>query len=220
MSLQSNPFATRYTRPGVIDYRFGDDGLDQFVSRLSPGKPHLIVGPHGTGKTTLLHTLVDGLRDSLPTTCFLKLDGVEEKGFRRLRARFRSAYRVGRSIKELPKGSLLILDGIEQLGGFYRTYTLANARRKSVTVLATSHRPLRGMSVVYCTSLHPKIIQDLIRHLLQGVPSELRDEVQHWVQQYDLETISNLRDFWFELYDLVQPKLLTPRCSKVGESST
>ncbi len=61
-----NPFSTRHTRPGAIPYRFPDSvTVGQLVERLRSHKWWgQILGPHGTGKTTLLHSLLPALRDA------------------------------------------------------------------------------------------------------------------------------------------------------------
>ena len=58
-SRRGNPFATCWTRPGALAFRFAEGlGAEQLVARLAAqnwwGE---IVGPHGSGKSTLLETL-------------------------------------------------------------------------------------------------------------------------------------------------------------------
>jgi stage III sporulation protein SpoIIIAA len=58
-SRHSNPFATCWTRPGALPFRF-DEGASAaaFVAKLAAHNwLGQIVGPHGSGKTTLLATL-------------------------------------------------------------------------------------------------------------------------------------------------------------------
>jgi hypothetical protein len=62
-TIHDNPFATRYVRPGRIDYRFqaGQDA-ERLIERLR--SQHWwgeIVGPHGSGKSTLVETLCEQL---------------------------------------------------------------------------------------------------------------------------------------------------------------
>ena len=59
-----NPFSTRYTRPGAIPFRFppgtSADGLVEQLRRQQ--WRGAIVGPHGSGKSSLVAALVPPLR--------------------------------------------------------------------------------------------------------------------------------------------------------------
>src|SRR3989304_6033095 len=58
-SRRANPFATCWTRPGAMAYRFPDgETAEQLVSQLAAANWRgEIVGPHGSGKSTLLESL-------------------------------------------------------------------------------------------------------------------------------------------------------------------
>src|SRR5688572_13372967 len=59
-----NPFTTRHTRPGAIEYLFpAGQSADALVAQL--GRQAwwgAILGPHGAGKSTLLHSLREALQ--------------------------------------------------------------------------------------------------------------------------------------------------------------
>ena len=62
----SNPFSTRYIRPGAIVYQFAEgDSAAAMIDRLTAcGGRAQIIGPHGSGKSTLVATLIESLRQS------------------------------------------------------------------------------------------------------------------------------------------------------------
>jgi hypothetical protein len=62
----SNPFATRFTRPGAIEYLFpaGQSAASLVAQLADQGWWGEIVGPHGSGKSTLVATLVPALREA------------------------------------------------------------------------------------------------------------------------------------------------------------
>ena len=56
---RDNPFATCWTRPGALPFRFNNgQSAEQLVAKLAAQQWHgAIVGPHGSGKSTLLEAL-------------------------------------------------------------------------------------------------------------------------------------------------------------------
>ena len=60
---RSNPFSTRFVRPGAVPYLFAPgQSADGLVRRLAGfGWRGQIIGPHGSGKSTLLAALAEPL---------------------------------------------------------------------------------------------------------------------------------------------------------------
>src|ERR1700704_2991931 len=58
-SRRDNPFATCWTNPGALPFRFNNDqSIEQLVEKLAAQQWRgAIVGPHGSGKSTLLESL-------------------------------------------------------------------------------------------------------------------------------------------------------------------
>src|SRR5207244_3306778 len=62
-SRRDNPFATCWTRPGALPFRFADgENAERLIAKLAVQSWFgAIVGPHGSGKSTLLETLKPAL---------------------------------------------------------------------------------------------------------------------------------------------------------------
>ena len=240
VAIHSNPFATRFTRPGVLGYcftaeRLGVDALmqqrecavdaiaaeetdpfaiDRLVQSLAQRRASLIVGPHGSGKTTLLHSLTPALREQFSPVDLLRLGGCDSS---RLTDRIRHTLGVDHQVRSrlvsAQRCGLLVIDGGEQLSGWQWRRLIRRVGRGGPALLATSHRPLPGIEVLYRTGLDAKLIQRLTERLLQDVPPEIASPARVELECRDLDAISNLREFWFELYDLLQSRLLNPEIS-------
>ena len=71
----SNPFSTRFVRPGALEYLFevgmrAEDVVQRLAGTNWRGQ---IVGPHGSGKSTLLATLLEPLAQSGRWACVFRL---------------------------------------------------------------------------------------------------------------------------------------------------
>jgi polynucleotide 5'-kinase involved in rRNA processing len=75
MTEQSNPFATRWTRPGAVPFDFDRRGaVDELVERLAESDWRgAIVGPHGSGKSTLVAALLPAIEAAGRTITHIKL---------------------------------------------------------------------------------------------------------------------------------------------------
>ncbi len=246
-----NPFATRFTGPGALDYQFDAARIDDLQAVVSGECPHAIegpgddpendaggdhavmlrlvgllvlrrvgsiVGPHGSGKTTLLRSLVPLLEKEFAVVHLLRLGGCESTA---LRPRWQHARQVDRDIARetqriasaAGQHGLLVIDGAEQISSWQRRRLLRASRRHGFAILATSHQPLSGMDVLFRTRLDAKLIWELTMQLLGDVPQEVAAIVLATLGHRDLDRISNLREFWFELYDVVQPQLIRAEIS-------
>jgi energy-coupling factor transporter ATP-binding protein EcfA2 len=220
VGIRSNPFATRFTRPGALGYCFapaettGPSAVERLVRTLAQRRAGLIVGPHGSGKTTLLHSLAPALRQRFSAVDSLRLRGCDSTRLfdrightvgvdRQVQGRLASAKRCG----------LIVIDGGEQLSAWQWRRLMRRVRRGGPAVLATSHRPLSGIEVLYRTGLDAKLIQCLTERLLRDVPSDIASVARDALECRDLNKVSDLREFWFELYDLLQSRLLSPEIS-------
>ena len=175
MKVEHNPFSTRHVRPGAIPFRF-PDGLDAagLTDRLEAnGWRGQIVGPHGSGKSTLLAALLPELRRRLAVVR-VELHDRE----RRLPA---ETWATG-------EGTLLVIDGYEQLGWWTRRRVRKHCRR----LLVTTHRG-QGLPDLYRTAVMVELAGAIVRGLLAEEVPDLARRLGHHR--------GNLREVLFELYD-------------------
>jgi energy-coupling factor transporter ATP-binding protein EcfA2 len=187
----SNPFATRYTRPGVLRFRFPPGENESTLVerlRLSHWRGQ-IVGPHGSGKSSLLAALAPALEAAGRSTRTVAL----HEGDRRLKL-------ARREWSELSACSLLIIDGYEQLGRLARWSVDARCRRRGCGLLVTTHRDV-GLPLLFTTRSHVDLAIELAHELLPSGQQVIRDA--------DIEAAwgnrrGNMREMLFDLYDLFE----------------
>ncbi|MCC9602375.1 hypothetical protein LOC67_17635 [Stieleria sp. JC731] len=213
---QSNPFATRFVSPSNVRYRFthGVSGanpqtidmyLEGLLTTLRQTRRGIILGPHGTGKSTLLHTFLPKLQRSFPRVAFEQINNDPSLGMiGRLKERLRASKRIRKELRSLPREGLLIVDGLEQLFRLSRMRILKTAATKKITLLATSHQRMAGWNVIHETKPTQKLIQSLAGDLLQETSFEIRKMVDSRLKDCRVTPKTNVRDLWFEMYDLVE----------------
>ncbi len=194
-SRYANPFATCWTRPGALAYRFAaGQSAERLVARLAAlNWQGAIIGPHGSGKSTLLEALKPALRAA----------GCKPRSIT-LRARradvFNHWYQTTKLLRmaHSPKRLVLIVDGYEQLGWFARLRLLRHCRRRNLGLLVTSHSLPAGLPLL--VQLEPD------RQLVEQLVAELAGRVSTPVTKADVAAShacfgSNVREILFDLYD-------------------
>ena len=190
-----NPFATCFTRPGVLPYRAAVGGGhpgDGFVRSLAETVLRhgaaAICGPHGSGKSTLVAALLPLLRQHTAGVAHHTL---------------RSDASLWPSLKRLlqtPRGWLLVIDGFEQLPMPIAAASAVLLRLRRVRLLVTCHRATWWPPVVCHTSNDRTTARALTESLLAGWPEyhgRIMDRFDHhWRRSH-----GNLRELWFGLYD-------------------
>jgi hypothetical protein len=186
----SNPFATRFVRPGAMPFLF-PPAIDAagLVARLRElDWRGAIVGPHGSGKSTLLETLrPELLRAGRRVVHFALHDGQ-------------------RSLPPAPSGSqpwdcetIAIVDGYEQLGAWNRRRLERRCRRAGCGLLVTSHRPTR-LPELYRTAVNCELLERIVERLVTDAgPLISADDVRRAFSVHG----QNAREALFALYDLV-----------------
>lgn len=206
----SNPFCTRFVRPGAMTFRFhesrwGDESDESslLVDRLIAQRFGLVIGPHGSGKSTLLRTLTPVLRDRFPAVVEVQTHSCSGSQLHQQLRHYRhNASAVLRQQSRLQPEGLLIVDGMEQIDFLHRARVLRIAKRNRQFVLGTSHRPMRPFAPIFETSLTATLVDRLTGSLLANAPEPVRERVFAELQNRDLTGLSNLRELWFALYDI------------------
>jgi hypothetical protein len=199
-SRHTNPFATCWTKPGAIAFRFADGlSADHIVQQLRDnGWWGEIVGPHGSGKSTLLVALEPALAAAGRTVHAVAL-------------------RAGQH--HLPRGflshalsssaALVIVDGYEQLRWPDSAWLKHRCRRAAAGLLVTSHQST-GLPTLARLTPDLSLVRELVALLAERgeTPVSLAD-----VDACFACHGSNVREIFFNLYDRHERKRRTAhRC--------
>jgi len=186
---RANPFATARIRPGRIPYAFPAGSASAAIAAAldRAGGRGQIVGPHGSGKSTLRATLADELaRRGRGVVATALHDGA-----RRLPPDF-----LGR-LRAAPAGAVAIIDGFEQLPWWRRRALAWRCRRLGLGLVVTCHAPV-GLPTLWETAVSPDLAWSIIRGLMPDAESLVgRDEVAGLLAAHS----GSLRELLFELYD-------------------
>jgi hypothetical protein len=183
-----NPFSTRYVRPGAIRYLF-TDGLDagRLLKRLEDlGGRAQIVGPHGSGKSTLVAELVAAMAAA---GCHAHVVVLRD-GERRMPTDWLAQ-------AEHAAARMVIVDGYEQLGAWSRFWLKRCCRRRNLELLVTSHATV-GLPTLFTTRTSVELARSIVLRLSKegqfAVPPDA-------VAAYYHASGGNLRETLFALYD-------------------
>ena len=212
----NNPFASRRVRPGAIPFQF-PDGLDAaaLVERLAQlGWRGAIVGAHGTGKLTLLATLMPELERAGRDVRSIAL----HDGQRRLPQEFIAAFPADQN-------GLVAVDGYEQLSIWSRWRLDRRCRAVGAGLLVTAHAAM-SLPLLFHTVADEKLAERIVGYLLaatdDGAPAIGRDDMRRCWSKHR----GNLRETLFDLYDAFERQrvrkggiaLLASNLAKMGES--
>jgi hypothetical protein len=187
--VASNPFSTRFIRPGAIPFLFaGGELAASLVERLHDqhwwGQ---IIGPHGSGKSTLLETLKTELEAADRQIVAITL----HQGEHRLPPWARSS---------LTATTQLVIDGYEQLSWWSRWWVKLLCQRRGAGLLITAHTDA-GLPTMYCTEPSQELARAVVAQLL-GAENGLISS-RDIVAAYQA-TGGNMREMLFRLYDIYQ----------------
>jgi adenylate kinase family enzyme len=198
VTIPSNPFSTRFIQPGALSYEFfGRTTANALAERVLslPSKRAMIVGPHGSGKSTLVQSLLEPISLIAPAVRIHSLRFSSAKNTNQLLLRERKGW---------ANGSIVLLDGYEQIPFWTRMLVERSVRRKSATLLVTMHKPRPGFELLWQTRTDGKTAEWVIGQLL---PENQRGETitrllrsPDWTESR-LRNGENLRESLFDMYD-------------------
>jgi energy-coupling factor transporter ATP-binding protein EcfA2 len=192
MPEDSNPFATRFTRPGALEYAFceGQDAQKLCAQLEANGWWGQIVGPHGSGKSTLLHTLAAELEARRRTVVWFTQTQSE-----------RSLAATDDETLAWNASTQVIVDGYEQLGWLGRRWLQRMCRRQRAGLLVTAHEDVK-LPLLWATAPDERLVQQLVTQLQGEQLTVSAVDVSRCYQEH----AGNVRETLFALYDLYQRK--------------
>lgn len=184
LKARENPFASK--RIENLEFRFPDGVTwEDLLERLEATEfCGAIVGPHGSGKTTLVEQLVPHLK---------------ARGFRpeiiRLNSEtsMRDKERLPERLRQIEKPGFILLDGAEQLSTRH-WLPVRSAATRAAGFIVTVHRVSR-LPVLFECSTNPGLLEELVEELTGG-----RLPVSEAPNLFARHS-GNMRDAFRELYD-------------------
>jgi energy-coupling factor transporter ATP-binding protein EcfA2 len=187
----SNPFATRFIRPGAMPFIFLDgESAASLVDRLRQQQWWgQIIGPHGSGKSTLLATLIPTLTAAGRHVVSHTL----HQGEHRLAALHRESF---------SPSTQLMIDGYEQLSWWQKRRVKSHCRRAGCGLLVTAHADV-GLPTVYRTQSSESLAATVVSRLLPATGHEIA--TADIAAAYSAAE-GNVRETLFKLYDVYQQR--------------
>ncbi len=188
-----NPFSSRHVRPGATPFFFlpGQSAAGLIDLLRARGWRGEIVGPHGSGKSSLVASLLPAIRDAGRQPLLIEL----HDGQRRLPVDLRRE-------AALHDGLVVIVDGYEQLSFWSRVQLKRFCRRRGLGLLVTSHEPV-GLPPLFRTNPTPALARQIVEFLLEGRPPLIDSE--EIAQRFERHR-GDLRELLFELYDVYEER--------------
>jgi hypothetical protein len=195
-----NPFTSVRIRPGAMPFLFRDgESAAALVKRLRASHwCGQVIGPHGTGKSTLVESL-------------LPLVAAQGKQIVRvpLPGRDQDAARSG----PVTPATVLVIDGFEQFGPLQRWAWRWYCWWRGCGLLVTAHRDL-GLPTLTTTAVDEALAQRVVASLL---PREETRITPNDVSQALRAHQGNLRDALFALYDIYEERRVARPAHQVSQ---
>ncbi|HEY4310406.1 MAG TPA: hypothetical protein VGN12_13220 [Pirellulales bacterium] len=186
--IPTNPFASRYIRPGALPYHFqqGEDAATLIARLQALGWWGQITGPHGTGKSTLVAALLPKIERACRRPLLITLHDGE-----------RSLVAHRRRLARCDAVTLLVIDGYEQLSPWNRFWLRRACRQRKCGLLVTAHKPV-GLPTLTKTAVDAALARNVLYELHPAATAEHEAVLSRSLLAHS----SNLREALFDLYDL------------------
>lgn len=189
-SRLSNPFATCWTRPDVLPrHERAGQGADDLLVQLKKATwQGQVVGPHGSGKTSLLMEVNRRLSERKRTPLWLPIEASKVRPLIRQICRFADDRTV------------VLMEGFERANRWHQHRLLAACAGRGSGWLITTHERLRSRRTPVVAQVRATVETALLlyEHLTQQRSSPVTRD--HVVRSFR-EQSGNLREVWFDLYE-------------------
>ncbi len=221
LSTTGNPFSAAAVSGGRLPYFFGDPTAEKNLLQLLDRRQWIgqIVGPHGSGKTTLTHHLWRHAQNQFPAMVQVTI-----RGPKTIQRRFTGG----------AGARLVVIDGIERLsyidrwlflGGFSSSrYQQSRRVGQRDGLLVTGHRDLPWLPKVFETTFDEATLNRLAKELLPAaIGTGIHDgdgDVFSGQQWTDFSRallqrhVSNGREILMEMYDRYEAIIGEKRLTK------
>jgi len=184
--MRHNPFSSCFVKPGQLAFQFSNaDAQRKIVDHFqAPGAQGAVIGPHGTGKSTLLKSLDESWRS-------LGLD-VHQR-------RFTTECTAWSKWPPLQSRTMLVVDGFEQLSWLARRKLRKSCERSGARLLVTCHHDC-GVPVIYRTSVDWPLARSFCQ---RSIPEPLAQHEEEIAAVWK-SSVGNMREFFFQMYHLCE----------------
>lgn len=188
----ANPFATRFTRPGAIGYLYPPGQSAQSLLEILQQNNWWgeIIGPHGSGKSSLLAELLPRIRETGRKVVQFGLHlGDRTLPVSKLDVRAWNAQ------------TQVVVDGYEQLSWWSKRRLQAWVKSRGAGLLITAHEPM-GLPPLFTTQPTLALARQIVAQLLGDAPNQVltEDDIAAAFAAHG----ANLREMLFSLYDVYQ----------------
>lgn len=205
--IASNPFSTRFVAPGAVEYFF-QEGISakSIIDKLAFNQWRgQIVGPHGTGKTSLLWALYRELQSLHGTGSEFEPSRVEFIQFQgKIDGGTPAEKELAHDSMSLPTSfprHIRFVDGFEQMSWLARRQMSSQSKIPGEGLIVSSHRKL-PLPTIFESEANARHFRSIVAKLMLGRTFFSNAEIDEALSSNH----GNIREALFELYDRWEDK--------------